>query len=158
MNVPRNTTFLAFWLMLMKPPAPASAVPNRLTLTLPSASTCARPRNGDVQPAAVVEVELGRLVDHRLRVARGAEVEAAGRHAADDARLGGQRQQVDDALLGGDVGDAFGHADAEVDDAVAPQLDRGAARDDLALLQRQRRRRAERHADLAAEGRAVGVA
>ena len=40
-NVPANTTFLAFWLMLMKPPAPASRGPNLETLRLPSRSACA---------------------------------------------------------------------------------------------------------------------
>ena len=43
----------------------------------------------------------------------------AGRDAADHARLGRQRHQVDDALLGRHGGDAFGHADAEIDDALA---------------------------------------
>jgi hypothetical protein len=46
-----------------------------------------------------------------------------GGNAADHAGLGGQRQQVDDLLLGGDAGDALGHADAEVDDAVGLQLE-----------------------------------
>ena len=69
-------------------------------------------------------------------VDRGAEVEPAGRHAADHAGLGGQRQQVDDLLLGRDVGDAFRHADAEVDDAVGLELERRAAGDDLALAHR----------------------
>ena len=41
---------LAFWLMLMKPPAPASFVPNRLTFRLPSRSACARPRNATSRP------------------------------------------------------------------------------------------------------------
>lgn len=36
--VPRNNTRLAFWLMLMKPPAPARRQPNSYTLMLPSAS------------------------------------------------------------------------------------------------------------------------
>ena len=104
--------------MLMKPPAPASRGPNLLTLRLPCAVGLRQAEEGDVEPAAVVEVELVRLVDDRLGVHRGAEVEAAGRDAADDAGLGGQREQVDDPLLGGDGGDALGHADAEVDDAV----------------------------------------
>jgi len=34
-KVPVNTTFLAFWLMLMKPPAPASRGPNFDRLTEP---------------------------------------------------------------------------------------------------------------------------
>ena len=38
------------------------------------------------------------------------------------------------------------------------QLERGAAGDDLALAQRHRRDARQRHADLAGEGRVVGVA
>ena len=53
--------------MLMKPPAPASREPKRLTLTLPSASTCGHAEARDVEAAAIVEVELLVLVDHRLR-------------------------------------------------------------------------------------------
>src|SRR6185369_1298628 len=40
------------------------------------------PQHGQVQAAAVVEVELVRLVDHRLAVDGGAEAQAAGRNAA----------------------------------------------------------------------------
>src|SRR5262249_2225032 len=86
----------------------------------------------DVEPASVVEVELIRLVDDRLRVRRRAEVEAARGDAADDARLGRQRDEVEDLLLVRDARDALRHADAEVDDAVRAQLHRGAPRDDLA--------------------------
>ena len=53
------------------------------------------------------------------------------------------------------LGQALGHADAEVDDAVGHQLERRAAGDDLALAHRHRRDRAHRHADLAGERRAV---
>ncbi len=52
--------------MLMKPPAPASRGPNRLTLRLPSRIGLGQPQEGQVEPAAVVEVELVGLVDHRL--------------------------------------------------------------------------------------------
>ena len=86
-----------------------------------------------VEPAAVVEVELIRLVDHRLGVDRGAEIDAARGHAADHAGLGGQRDEIDDLLFVGDRRDALGHADAEIDDAVGLQLERRAPGDDLAL-------------------------
>ena len=69
-------------------------------------------------------------------VDRRAEARAAGQHAADDAGLGGQRDEGRDLLLVGDRGDALRHADAEVDDAVRRQLEGGAARDDLALVER----------------------
>ena len=78
------------------------------------------PEERDIEPAAVVEVELVGLVDDRLRVGRRAEVETARRNAADDAGLGGQRQQVDDPFLRRDARHALGHADAEIDDAVGP--------------------------------------
>ena len=106
---------------------------------------------GDVQTASIVEIELVRLVDDGLGVGRGTEVESAGRHAADHAGLGGQRDEIDDLFLVGDVGDAFRHADPEVHDAVRLDLERGAARDDLALVHLHRRNRPHRHLDLAGE-------
>ena len=112
---------------------------------------------GAVEPAAVVEIELIGLVDDRLRVGGGAEVEARGRHAADDAGLGRHGHEVDDALLGRHGGDAFRHADAEVDHRVGLELQRRAPGDDLALVHLQRLERAHRHAHLAGEGGGVGL-
>ena len=43
-------SFLAFWLMLMNPPEPASLEPNRLTLTLPCRSAWAIPRTAASSP------------------------------------------------------------------------------------------------------------
>ena len=83
------------------------------------------PEERRVQTAAVVEVELIGHVDDRLRVGGRAERGAAGRDAADDAGLGGQRHQVGDLLLGGHRGDPFGDADAEVHYAVRPARDVG---------------------------------
>ena len=113
---------------------------------------------GDVQPAALVEVELAGLVDDSLGVGRRAKAHAAGRHAADDAGFGGERHQVDDLFLGGDVGDAFRHANAEVDHRIGGQLEGRTAGDDLALAHRHRCDRRHRHLDLACEGGAVGLA
>ena len=62
MKVPAKTSVRAFWLMLMKPPAPASRGPKRLTLTLPRAVGLRHAEAGQVEPAAVVEVELLVLV------------------------------------------------------------------------------------------------
>src|SRR5208283_2293587 len=106
-NEPTNTTSRAFWLMLMKPPAPLSLPPNRLTLTLPEAS-----------PSAIVEVELLVLVDHRVHVDAGAEIAATRRDSADKPRLHAQREQMQDAFLVGDRCHALRHPDAEVDDPV----------------------------------------
>jgi hypothetical protein len=95
-------------------------------------------KKGCVQTPAIVEVELVGLVDDGLRIDGGAEIDAAGRDAADHAGLRRHRDQVDDLFLVRDAGDALGHADAEIDDAVGLQLERRAARDDLALIHRQR--------------------
>ena len=152
-KVPAKTTLRAFWLMLMKPPAPASFGPKRLTLRLPSLVAFGQAEAGHVEAAAVVEVELLVLVDDRLGVDAGAEVEARLRHAADHARLGGQRHVLQHPLLVGDRGQAFRHADAEVDHAARRQLEDAAPGDQLALVERQRRQRTERHADLRGEGR-----
>ena len=148
-NVPRKNTLRAAWLMSMKPPAPTSRRPKRLTLTLPWRSASAMPRKAWSSPAAVVEVELVRLVDDRLRVGGRAEAQAAGGHAADGARLDGQRDQVQDPLLVGHGGDALGYPDAEVHDRVDLQQHRGAARDHLARVQRRRARRLRHDAHLA---------
>ncbi len=48
-----------------------------------------QPEEGEIEPTAVVEVELIGLVDDRVRIGRRAEVQPAGRDAADHARLGG---------------------------------------------------------------------
>ena len=77
------------------------------------------------------------------------------RHAADHAGLGRERHVVQDLLLVGDRRHAFGHADAEVHDAAHRQLERAAARDDLALVERHRRQHVERHLELAGEGGVV---
>ena len=71
-----------------------------------------------VQAAPIVEVELLVLVDHGIRVDRGAEIQAALRQAANDARLGGEGHVVEHLLLVSDLGDTLGHADTEVNDAA----------------------------------------
>ena len=73
-KVPTNTTFFAFWLMLMKPPAPARRGPNLLDVQVAVAVGLRQAEEGDVQAAAVVEVELGRLVDDGVGVGGRAEV------------------------------------------------------------------------------------
>ena len=45
---------------------------------------------GEIEAAAVVEVELIGLVDDGLGIDRRAEIQTAGRHAADHAGLGRQ--------------------------------------------------------------------
>ena len=115
-----------------------------------------------VEPAAVDEIELGAMVDHRLVVHRGAEIEAAHRHPAHDAGIHVERDEVLDALLVGDLRHLVGHAaDADVDDGARLQLERRAPRDHLALAQLHGAHLGKRDAQLAREGgvvlRAVGL-
>ena len=62
----------------------------------------------DVEAAAVVEIKLVGLVDHRLRVDRCAKIHAARGYAADHAGLCGERDEIGDLFFVGDGGDAFG--------------------------------------------------
>ena len=89
MNVPLKIMVLAFWLILMKPPGPTILSPKRLTLTLHLVDFGER-KKSQIEPAAVVEIELIGLVDHRLIVAARARFVAGGRHAADQSLLVGE--------------------------------------------------------------------
>ena len=140
-KVPAKTSALAFWVMLMKPPAPANRPPNRLTLTLPCVVGLRHAEAGEVKPAAVVEVELLVLGDDGARVDGRAEIEPALRQAADDPGLGGERHLLQQVLLLGHRRHGLGHADAEIDHAAHRQLHGTAAGDDLALVQGQARMR-----------------
>ena len=124
MNVPAKTSFRAFWEMLMKPPAPASRVPNRLTLTFPSRVGLRHAQASEIEPAAVVEVELLVLLDYSFGIERRAEIKPALRNAADDTWLGGQGQVLEHFLLGGNRGNALGHSDSEVHDTAEGQFER----------------------------------
>jgi hypothetical protein len=112
-------------------------------------------QEGDVKSAAVIEIELIRLVDNRLRVYCGAEVQTARRDAADNSRLGCQCNEVDDLLFISDGSDRFGHADAEIDDAVRLQLECRTPRNDFTLAHFDRRQRTRAHSDFAGKGRIV---
>ena len=136
MNVPAKTTLRAFWLMLMKPPAPASFDAEPADVDVAFGVRLGHAEEREVEPAAVVEVELLVLMDDRFGVDGRAEIEARGRHPADHARFGGERDELVDALLGRHGGDPLGHADAEIDDGAGPQLHGAAAGDDLALVER----------------------
>jgi hypothetical protein len=67
----------------------------------------------------------------------------------------GQRQQVRDPLLVGDRRHAFGHADAQIDDAVGRQFEGRATGDDLALGQRCRHQAGRGNPELAGIGGVV---
>ena len=137
--------------MFMKPPAPASRGPNFDTLRLPSAVGLRESEKCKVQTATVVEVELVRLINDRLRVGRRAEAEPAGGNSADDAWLRGERKKINDPFLSGNATNALGHADAEIDDTVRLQLERGAARNHVPVGHRHDRDRGRGHPDLAGE-------
>ena len=94
---------------------------------------------GDVEPAAVVEVEHRRLVDHRLVVEPGAALVAGDRHATEDPLLDGEDQLVGDPLLPGHPADELADAEAEVADGAGRELEQRAPGDDLADVERQRR-------------------
>ena len=87
---------------------------------------------GQVESAAVVKIKLVRLIDDGLGIDRGAEIQPSGRNSADHSGLGGEGNEIDDLLLIGHIGHAFGHADSQVDHAVGLQLERRPARDHLA--------------------------
>ena len=108
-----------------------------------------------IEPAAVVEIELIGLVDHRLIVAPGARLVAGRRHAADQALLVGQHHVVDGVFFRRQRGDAGGNARAEIADGAAEQFEACPPRHHLARRERQRRDMRQRHLDLAGIGRIV---
>ena len=120
-SVPTKLILPVRALMFGKPPGPRTRPSKACTLTLPSASTSANERRRDVEPAAVVEVEHVRLVDHRLVVEAGAALVAGNRHAAEDALLDGQHQLIGDALLPRHAADQLGDAETEVADRAAAE-------------------------------------
>ena len=70
----------------------ASLVPNRLTLTLPSAVDLGHAKNRNVQTTTIVEIKLLVLVNYRVRIDAGAEIQSRGGHATNYAGLGRQRE------------------------------------------------------------------
>ena len=80
-------------------------------------------RDPDARARLEAIQEIGELVRGHLELSA---------DAAHDARFGGKRHQVDDPFLCRNAGNAFRHANAEIDDTVRCQFERGAAGDDLA--------------------------
>jgi hypothetical protein len=109
----------------------------------------------EVEATAVIEIELLVHVDDGVGVDYGTEVEPALRNAADDSGFGGQGHVPEDLLLVGDRGHPFRHADSEIDYRIGKQFERGAARNDLPLVERHGLEHVEWHADLGREGRVV---
>ncbi len=102
--MPQKTSRRAFWLMFTNPPTPERREPKRETFTFPTASICS-PQRGEVEPAAIIEVKLGRLIDDCLRMNRGPKAEAACGHSADRSAFDGQCDLVQQPALGSDPGD-----------------------------------------------------
>ena len=78
-----------------EPPTEAADVDVPVAVDLRYAKECL------IQSRAVVEVELVGLINDCLRVGGRAEAQAAGGHAADRARLDGERDQVENPFLAG---------------------------------------------------------
>ena len=151
-NVPANTSFFAFCEMLMKPPAPASLRPKRLTFTLPAASDLGKSKTSEIEAAAVIKVELLVLLNDGFGIERGSEVEPALRKASYNSGFGCERQVFENALLGRDSRDPFRHADAQINDTAERQLECAAPCDDLSVVQLHRRDASKRNALPAGEG------
>ena len=113
----------------MKPPAPAKLASEPADIDVAVCIGLRHAEAGEIEPAAVIEVELLVLLDDGLRIERRAEVESALRHAADDSGLGGERHVFEHSLLRRNGGHALRHADAEIDNAArAAARRRSAAR------------------------------
>ena len=141
--------------MLMKAPGPGQFGAELADVGVALAVGLGKPQEGHVKAAAVIEVELRWLVDQCFGVGGCAEIQPAGRDAADDAGFGGQGDEIQDLFLIGHTGEPFGHADAEVDDAVAAQFEGRPAGDDLAVAHLHGGQGLHRHPDFAAERRVV---
>ena len=111
-----------------------------------------QPQKGHVQAAAIVKIKLAGLIDNGVGIGGGAKTQTAGGYAANHARLGGERHQVDNPLFGGHVGNAFGHADAQIHHRIGAQFHGGATGDDFALAHGHGLERRHGHADFAGVG------
>src|SRR5271156_2998817 len=87
---------------------------------------------GEIEPTAVVEIELVGLVDHRLIVSARAGLIAGCRHTADQALLVGEHDVVDRIFLGGQRGNASRDSRTEIADRTTIKLKGGAPCHDLA--------------------------
>ena len=91
------------------------------------------PEHGEVEPAAVIEIELRGLVDDRLGKVAASEAQARGRDPADGAALDGEGELPEPSRLRRHRRDRFGQADAEIDDVTRAHLLQSPRPDDLAF-------------------------
>lgn len=89
--------------------------------------------DGNIDAAAVVEIELSRLIDDCFGMVGTAEAEAGGGHATDRSGFDGEGEILKSSLFGGDSRDGFGKADTEIDDGAGGNLSEGAPGDDLSF-------------------------
>jgi hypothetical protein len=119
-------------------------------------------QEGEVETAAVVEIELVGLVDHRPEIPRRAGLVAGRRRAADQSLLVGEHDHVEHVLFRAHDADAGRDAGTQVADRTGEKLHCAAARHHLAWIERERLERRQRFAQLAGIGRrivgAVGLA
>ena len=90
---------------------------------------------GEIEAAAIIEVELLVLVDDRAWIDGRAKIQTSLRQSADDAGFGRQRQHIEKFLFRRDGRHALWHADAEIDDAAERQLEGASPGDDLAFVE-----------------------
>src|SRR6185437_5482099 len=109
----------------------------------------------EVEPAAIVEIELRRLLDHRREILPAAGIAPGDRGAADDALLVRQMHGVEQAFFSGDRRDAGRYAGAEIADRAGKKLHRASAHDHLPRPERQRLDVFHRYAQLARITRVV---
>jgi hypothetical protein len=76
------------------------------------------PQTGKIKTSAIVEIKLLVLVQHRIRIKRGTEIEPPLRHSADDSGLRSQGQVFEQMLFSRYRGDTFRHPYPEIDDAA----------------------------------------
>ena len=112
---------------------------------------------GQVQAAAVIEVELAGVIDDRQRVDRATEPQAAAGNAADQAGLYCRGQLVDDAFFRRHCRHAFRHADPQVDDRFGNQFHRRPTANDLAVVECDRFDIGKRHPYVAGQGAVVAA-
>ena len=75
-----------------------------------------------IQPAAVIEIKDGRMGEEGIRIGGGADIQTSRRNPADGAGFDGHINLLIYTFLQCDGSDAFGYADAQIDDISFFQL------------------------------------
>ena len=138
-----------------EPAAPREAGAELADVDVPGKVDLGERQECQVQPPALVEVELGDLVDDRLHVRLGGQRATAHRQPADRPLLDRDREVVEQPLLGGDDRDAIRDPEADVEHGARTERHRGAAGDQHALVQCDRRGLTPRRAQLPGDRRVV---